>query len=128
MLTWKQTDICQRLRSHYKRHDRDYRQEVQRALCRLPRTEILTGIYNDSTCCQANLQLTLGNTERRGWRKHLLYTYVKVTSVYDAKLQQSLDLLATRGTAEQCGDCYKQTDMVINFSRCDFTHLGYFHL
>ena len=58
----------------------------------------------------------------------MLYTYVNKTSVYGVKLQQSLDLLTTRGTAEQYGDCYKQTDMVTNSARSDITHLGYFHL
>lgn len=43
-------------------------------------------------------------------------------------MQQSLDLLTMRGTAEQCGSCYKQTDMVTNSTRIDITHLGYFHL
>lgn len=71
-------------------------------------------------------QMTLGNTARRGWRKHVLYTYMNMTSVYSVKLQQNLDLLTTRGTAEQYGDCYKQ--MVINSVCNDITHLGYFPL
>lgn len=35
--------------------------------------------------------------------------------------------LTTRGTAEQCADCYKQTDVVVSAALSGFTHLGYFH-
>lgn len=50
-----------------------------------------------------------------------------LTSVCSAKIATELGL-TTRGTAEQYGDCYKQTDMVVNSALNDITHLGYFHL
>lgn len=60
--------------------------------------------------------------------KHLHRTIEDICMQCKKKLHQCLDLLTTRGTAEQCGDCYKQTDMAVNSALNDITHLGYFHL
>lgn len=51
----------------------------------------------------------------------MLYAYVNVNTGV------SLELL-TGGAAEQCGDYYRQTDMVTKSAHSDITHLGYFQL